>query len=123
MIKLACTGHLPGRGAAGGVLSVAYGARHLIVYCLQYGEQMGLIASSSAPTANSLSVFAGVGVGVGGILVTGVLLYLLAYLNVVEATEHTRQQLRSLLVAASVPLMFVFGAIIVFESLTVIGLL
>jgi hypothetical protein len=84
---------------------------------------MGLIASSSASAASSLSLFASVGIGVGGILITGVLLYLLAYLNVVEATEHNREQLRSLLVAASVPLVFVFGAIIAFESLTVIGLL
>lgn len=84
---------------------------------------MGLIASSSALSAGSLSVLAAVGVGAGGILVVVLLAYLLAYLNVVEASDRDYRQLRSLLVVASVPLLFVFGAVITFESLTVLGLL
>jgi hypothetical protein len=83
---------------------------------------MGLIASSSASSASALSLFTGVGVGAGGIFVTVLLTYLLAYLNVVEASERSRRQLQSLLVLASVPLMFVFAGIVLFESLTVIGL-
>lgn len=80
------------------------------------------IVSSNAP-ADSLSLLSTQGVGIGGIFVTALLAYLLAYLNVVEASERNRQGLRSLLVAAIVPLALVFAGIVTFESLTIIGLL
>lgn len=80
------------------------------------------IVSSNAP-ADSLSLLSSQGVGIGGIFVTALLAYLLAYLNVVEASERNRQGLRSLLVAAIVPLALVFAGIVTFESLTIIGLL
>lgn len=80
------------------------------------------IVSSNAP-ADSLSLLSSQGVGIGGIFVTALLAYLLAYLNVVEASERNRRGLRSLLVAAIVPLALVFAGIVTFESLTIIGLL
>lgn len=63
------------------------------------------------------------GIGVASIFVTALLVYVLAYLNVVENSERDRRSLRSLLVAVSVPLFFAFTGILAYESLAVIGLL
>lgn len=83
---------------------------------------MGIsIAVQSASSGSVLSLISGVGVGLGGIFVTAVLVHLLGYLNVVKASERHRQRLQSLLVMTSIPLMFAFGGLIAFESLSVLG--
>ena len=84
------------------------------------GEQTDATGTSSA---SSLSVLARLGVGVGGIFVTALLAYLLAYLQVLGASRRDRRRLRTLLVAVSVPLAFAFAGIVAFESLRIIGLL
>lgn len=86
---------------------------------------MRAVASISATTATggSVSLFATVGVGVGGIFVTALLVYLLAYLNVLNASERNRERLQSLLVAAILPLTFVFFAFVLYQSLAVLGFL
>lgn len=86
---------------------------------------MGLTAAvtSGTPSASSLSLISTVGVGAGGIFVTALLVYLLAYLNVVEASERNRQHLQSLLVVASIPLAFVFVSVVAFKTLTILGYL
>ena len=86
---------------------------------------MGLTAvvSSNAQASGTLSLLSSLGVGLGGILVTALLIYLLGYLNVVEASVVSRRQLRSLLVVAVIPLAIVFAAIILFQSLAIIGFL
>lgn len=86
---------------------------------------MRAVASISATpaTGGSVSLFATVGVGVGGIFVTALLVYLLAYLNVLNASERNRERLQSLLVAAILPLTFVFFAFVLYQSLAVLGFL
>lgn len=85
---------------------------------------MGLTSVvSSASSASSLSLLSGLGVGAAGIFVTVALVYLLAYLNIVEASERNRKHLRSLLVVVSVPLTFAFAGMILYESLSIIGFL
>ena len=86
---------------------------------------MGLTAvvNTGTSSASSLSVLARLGVGVGGIFVTALLAYLLAYLQVLGASRRDRRRLRTLLVAVSVPLAFAFAGIVAFESLRIIGLL
>lgn len=85
-------------------------------------EPAAIFASVLSTTDEFSLLFSPIG-AVGGIFVTGLLTYLLAYLNVVEASERNRQALRSLLVSAIIPLAFVFAGIILIESLTVIGIL
>lgn len=84
---------------------------------------MMTIAATSPASTELLSVFAAVGLGTGSIFITMLLVYLLAYLNVVEASERRRDHLRSLLIAMSVPLVFVFTGVIIFQSLRIIDLL
>lgn len=86
---------------------------------------MGLTAAvgSNAPSVGSLSLYSAIGIGIGGIFVTALVAYLLAYLEVVKASEREMRRLRVLLVATSVPLEFVFIGIITFQSLSVLGYL
>lgn len=86
---------------------------------------MGLIAAaaSSAPAPDALALFSVVSLGAGGIFVTGLLAYLLGYLNIVEASDVPRPRLRAHLVSVVVPLAFVFAAIVMFQSLSIVGLL
>lgn len=86
---------------------------------------MGLTAvvASDAPSVSELSLLSIQGVGAGGIFVTALLVFLLAYLNVVEASARARRHIRSLLVTVIVPLWLVFACIIAFEALVIIGFL
>jgi hypothetical protein len=79
--------------------------------------------SSSGSSASAPALLSNLGVGVAGIFVTGILIYLLAYLNVVENSERDRPSLHLLLVAANVPLSFAFAGILIYESLVVVGFL
>lgn len=84
---------------------------------------MGMTAvySSSSGLGESVSLLTTPGVRIGGIFITAALVYLLAYLNVLEASEHNRRRLRTLLVIAIFPLATVFIAIVTIETLAVIG--
>lgn len=82
-----------------------------------------VVVSPGMSSASTLSLLSDLGVGAGGIFVTAILVYLLAYLNVVEASTQRRQHLRSLLVVVVVPLAVTFFGIVLFKSLTVIGFL
>lgn len=86
---------------------------------------MGLtiVVSPDASSASALPMLSELGVGEGGIFATAILIYLLAYLNVVEASEHDHSRLRSLLVAVSFPLLLAFIGIVAFESLIATGFL
>ena len=79
--------------------------------------------SSTRSSGSTPALLSGLGVGVAGIFVTAILIYLLAYLNVVQNSERDRSSLRSLLVAASVPLSVAFAGVLIYESLVVIGFL
>jgi hypothetical protein len=79
--------------------------------------------SSTGSSASAPTLLSTLGVGVAGIFVTGILIYFLAYLNVVENSERDRPSLHLLLIATSVPLLFSFAGILIYESLVVIGFL
>jgi len=74
-------------------------------------------------SVHTLSLFVSVGIGAGGIFVTGLLVYLQGYLSIIKARERNQLRLQSLLVMASIPLVFAFAGIVVFESLSVLDLL
>lgn len=86
---------------------------------------MGIIVagSSDLTSASVPTLLSDLGVGVASIFVTAILIYILAYLNIVENSERKRDQLRSLLLTASIPLSFTFAGILMYESLIVIGFL
>ena len=73
------------------------------------GGPSGVLAAS--PSLATLSA------GLGGILIAGSLIILLAYLNVIDASEIENQTVRTLLVALIPPVGAVFGAILLFRSL------
>lgn len=72
---------------------------------------------SGGSSFGSLSPGVEVGLGIGGIIIIALLVYLLGYLQVVTASERALGHLRILLVAAIVPLQAVFFGIIAFEIL------
>lgn len=84
---------------------------------------MGLIAVhfGSTPWGSPVSVLANPDVQTGGIFVTAALVCLLAYLNVLEASERDRRRLRALLVVSILPLTFVFVVTVALRSLAAIG--
>jgi len=86
---------------------------------------MGLTAvvSPSGSSGGALSLLSALGVGAGSVFVIAILVYLLAYLNVIEASERNRQRLRWLLVSVSIPLVFAFAGVVLFESLDTLGYL
>lgn len=86
---------------------------------------MGSIVAGSTdvPSASVPTLLSDPGVGVASIFVTAILIYILAYLNIVESSERKRDSLRSLLITVSIPLAFTFASILTYESLVVIGFL
>lgn len=82
------------------------------------------VAVSSKLTSTGVpTLLSDPGIGVASIFVTALLVYVLAYLNVVENSERDRRSVQSLLVAVSIPLFSAFAGILAYESLVVIGLL
>lgn len=86
---------------------------------------MGAIAgvSGSAAGASVTSLLTPVGISVGGIFVAGALILLLAYFDLLGASERNIHEVQMLLLAAIGPLLITFGAIVVFESIQVLGVL
>ena len=78
------------------------------------GSIAGVSGSAAGISATSLST--SVGLGVGGIFVAGALILLLAYLDILDASEHDTGDVQTLLLAAVSPLSIAFLAIVVFES-------
>lgn len=80
-------------------------------------------ASSSAAgagvTASATSMLAPVGAGVGGIFVAAALIYLLAYLDLLDAVEG-RTPSRGAVVATVIPLFVVFAGIVAFQTLALL---
>jgi fumarate reductase subunit D len=58
--------------------------------------------------------------GVGGVFVAALLVGLLAYLDVFDASDVVRPRVRAMLVATIAPLLLTFGAIVLFKSLQVV---
>lgn len=81
------------------------------------------VAHSGGSSVGSLALYSQIGVGIGGIFVAALLVYLLGYTQVLEASERDDRRLRLLLVSAILPLQFAFVGLIAFESFRIIGLL
>lgn len=90
---------------------------------------MGLtaIVSSSASSASSAGVSASVtsllspvGVGVGGIFVAGALVLLLAYLNLLDASERSLDGVRRTVLTAVVPLLVTFAGVVLFRTMQIL---
>lgn len=86
---------------------------------------MGAIAgvSGSAAGVSATSLLTPVGLGVGGTFVAGALILLLAYFDLLDASGREAKDVQMMLLAAIGPLLITFGAIIVFESIQVLGIL
>lgn len=86
---------------------------------------MGSIAgvSGSAAGVSVTSLLTPVGLGIGGIFVAGVLILLLAYFDLLGASRRDTNDVQMMLLAAIGPLSITFGAIIVFESSQILGVL
>lgn len=81
----------------------------------------GAGAGSSAGSATSaISLLSPVGLGVGGIFVAASLIFLLAYLDLYDASESNDPQIRTTLAITIVPLLLTFAAIVLFKSLQVV---
>lgn len=92
-------------------------------------SKMGLTAivssaasSSSAGagvSASATSLLSPVGAGVGGIFVAAALIYLLAYLDLLDAVD-VDPPVRTAIVSAIIPLFVVFAGIVTFRTLALL---
>lgn len=83
-----------------------------------------IIVSSSTSAAGGFDLYTSIGLGVGGIFVAVALVYLLAYLDLLDALRTDDEaigDLKMALVAAAIPLFVTFGGIVLYRSLVVIG--
>lgn len=83
-----------------------------------------IVVSSSTSAAGGFDPLVSVGLGVGGIFVAVALVYLFAYLDLLNATptdDTGKQRLKSMLIAVSLPLLITFGAIVLYRGLLAIG--
>lgn len=85
---------------------------------------MGLTAIVSSAgagvSASALSLLSPVGLGVGGVFVAAALIYLLAYLDLLNASEAEHRALRRMLVATIIPLSVAFAGVVVFRTLALL---
>lgn len=79
---------------------------------------MGLVAVSAGVTSGEsvISTQATVGPATGGIFVAVALIFLFAYLNVLEASEADHPALRRQLISLTVPLTIAFASIVMFSA-------
>lgn len=82
------------------------------------GAGGGAGAGAGAGALTSLTT--ATGVGVGGVFVAVALVLLLAYLNILDASERDVDQYRTLTMAAAVPLFLTFSGIVAFEAIAVL---
>lgn len=92
---------------------------------------MGLtaIVSSSASSASSsaagasasvTSMLSPVGAGIGGVFVAAALIWLLAYLDLLDASELQSDRFRQTLAATIIPLFVVFVGIVTFRTMALL---
>lgn len=68
-----------------------------------------------------LSVVAPVGTGIGGVIATIALIYVLVYRDLFEPVDYDVEGLRGTLIGAAVPLLAVFVMIVLYHAWTVIA--
>lgn len=74
-------------------------------------------SSSASAGAGVVSMTTTVGTGIGGIFVAASLIYLLAYLDLFDASGETDPEVRRTIVATILPLLIVFAGIVTFQTL------
>jgi len=79
-------------------------------------------ASSSAAgvSASVTSLLSPVGTGIGGIAVAITLVYVLAHLDVISASEERNEHIRQTLVATAIPLGLTFAGIVAFRTMQIL---
>lgn len=86
---------------------------------------MGLTASVSSSASVSASaatsLLSPVGAGVGGIFVAAALILLLAYFDLLGAADGDFSRVRTMVLGVIAPLIVTFGAIVAFQSMTVLN--
>lgn len=78
---------------------------------------MSSTSAGAGVSASATSLLAPVGLGVGGIFVAAALIYLLTYFELVSVADRNVTEVRQTLIVTIVPLIAVFGGIIVFHTL------
>lgn len=77
-------------------------------------------SSAASATSESMSVASltlPVGLGIGGVFVTAAVILLLAYFDVLNATEDADESIRTTLLASIIPLAIVFVGVLVFRTI------
>jgi len=81
---------------------------------------LGPEATADIPMRASLDL------GVGEVFIAVTLIYLLAYLNLVDPmsiSADTKREIRALLIASTIPLFLVFLSVVLINSLEILGYL
>jgi len=84
------------------------------------GAGAGSSAGAGAGAGAATTLLTATGLGAGGIFVAAALLFLLAYLNVLDASERNVARLRALTLAAVIPLFATFMAVVAFEAIAIL---
>lgn len=79
------------------------------------------VSSTSAGVSSAISMFTSVGTGPGGIFVAAALVVLLAYLDIFDASDRQDGDVRPLLLASVASLGVTFAALVLYNSLQVLG--
>lgn len=78
--------------------------------------------AAGAGVSAATSMFLTVGVGVGGVFVAVAAIFLLAYLDLLNAAEIDPEIKKTAVVSVG-PVVFTFGAVVLYHALTVYGVL
>ena len=103
-----------GAGAAGASASAAGAAGA--------GAAGAGAGASAAGVSAVTSLFISVGIGTGAVIVAGLLIFIIAYLDLVDASTPKATSTKQTLVATAVPLGITFATIVFFKGTQAVGL-
>lgn len=78
--------------------------------------------ASAAGVSAVTSLFISVGIGTGAVIVAGLLIFIIAYLDLVDASTPKATSTKQTLVATAVPLGITFATIVFFKGTQAVGL-
>ncbi len=81
----------------------------------------GAGAGAGAGVSAATSMYLTVGAGIGGIIIAGLLVFLLGYLNLVDGVSPESASLQKMLVAATVPVALTFASAIALQTLGMVS--
>ncbi len=79
-------------------------------------------AASAAGVSAVTSLFISVGIGIGAAIVAGLLILIIAYLDLIDARVPETTSTKQTLVATAVPLGLTFATIVLFKGAQAVGL-